>query len=102
MIVKFNSTEEYIDELRKNASSIKNNILRITKRAQFTSISRRLFITATYIIGDEIIRLDRYVGDLVGEKQADNALYRQADAIMNSIEKTAKELKIDSRAGLYE
>lgn len=102
MTIKFNSTDEYEEELVKNAPNVHGKILRITKRAQFTSMSRRLFVTATHRVGDEIIRLDRYVGELVGSKIPDAPVYRQADAIMNALENTAKKLGIEVRAGMYD
>lgn len=102
MTVKFHSTEEYNEEMVKNAPEIHRNIVRVTKRARFSGTLQRLYITATHRVGDEIIRLDRYVGELQQEKKADDALYRKADAIMNALEKTAKQAGLETRAGMYD
>lgn len=104
MTVKFNATEEYVNELEKNAPVVHRKIVRVTKRAQITNMYpiQRMYVTATYVAEGDIIRLDRYVGDLQGDKRTDDALYRKADAIINSIEKASKELGLEPRAGMYE
>jgi len=102
MTVRFNATDEYIDEMKKNVERMPVKILRITKRARLIPGAERMFITATHRIEDEIIRLDRYVGELRGAKMDDAPTYRKAEAIMNSLEKTAKELGLEVRAGMYD
>lgn len=102
MTVKFNATEEYIEEMSNNVNQMPVKILRITKRARLIPNAERLFITATHRRNDEIIRLDRYVGELVGVKADDAPTYRKAEAIMNALEKIARELGLEVRAGMYE
>jgi len=102
MTVKFNATEEYLEELTKNIDRMPVKILRITKRARLVPGAERMFITATHRLEDEIIRLDRYIGELVGIKAEDAPTYRKADAVMNALEQKAKDLGLEVRAGMYE
>ncbi len=102
MTVRFNATDEYLAELAQNVERMPVKILRVTKRARMIPGSERMFVTATHRIGDEIIRLDRYIGMLKGVKAEDDPLYRKAEAVINSLEKTAKELGLEFRAGMYD
>lgn len=109
--VKFTSVEEFIDELNKEfeesaKGSIRElNILRLTNL--FSPIPnlgpiRSLTVVATIKVRDDIIRLNRYCGQIWDMKDTDKETYERAEAVHKQIEEAAKKLGIEIRAGIYE
>lgn len=106
--VKFTSAQEFIDELGKEFGEVPTSpytILRLTNL--FSPIPRlapikTLTFVATIKVGNDIIRLDRYCGDIWNMERTDKDAYERAGATRNQVEEAAKKLGIEVRAGIWE
>lgn len=103
--VKFNSVEEFLDELKKERGNTRLNILRLTNL--FSPIPnlgpiRSLTVVATFKLREDIVCLNRYCGQLWDMEDQDKETYQRAEAIHKQIEEAAKPLGIEVRAGIWE
>lgn len=105
-VVVFNSIEEFIEEMRKDAAvlAIRSGIVRATANYKATAISpniRNVILTANYEARDQIIRLERHCGQVwvgIESKESDDTRRRWDDG-MARIVAAAAELGVDLRAG---
>ncbi len=112
---KFTSVEEFLEELNKEDAAGKfdnpgwswpeSTILRLTNL--FSPIPnlgpiRSLTVVATVKVRDDIIRLNRYCGQIWDMEKTDNDTYKRAEAVHKQIEEAAKKLGVEVRAGMWE
>ncbi len=119
MIIKFNDPGEFLDELKKEyptsfsetknmAPVIHNPILRLTKLHRASSVSPNIhLIVALATIksrdGQDIIRLERYMGDDWGlGKQSPPNTLEATEKLLKELEQGARELGLEVRAGMLE
>lgn len=115
--VKFNSVDEFCDELRKEQGNIERRIVRLTNSYIQSRLSPNIWylnVTATFLVapypgglpapiaGPHIVRLDRYCGDIWKIASQDKPVLERAKAASQQIEETCKELAYEVRAGVYE
>ncbi len=105
MTIRFNSVQEFADELRNDPPKI----LRATKSfAQTNTLPiQQVSVIATYLnSAGQIVRLDRYIGQCYGgrvpETDIDRKVMAYADRILKDLQDLADHFKIEVRAGLYE
>lgn len=107
MIIKFNDTGEFIEEL-KAESVIRpvdtHAVLRLTNEQRTTpslpGVSN-LSVIATFKNHEgDIIRLERYVGELWGLDR-DDKLYEKVQEIHKLMTDVCRDLNIEVRAGVF-
>jgi hypothetical protein len=101
--VMFNSVEEFIAELEKDAAKVDRQIVRITNLSEGTNISpniQHVSVFATYTVEGQIIILKRYCGDIwrLGQ-QRDKEVLAKAKEHLKTIEEACRRLKLEARAG---
>jgi len=105
IMVRFNDEGEFEEELRQ-AGPPEDLVLRLTKQWTRTSVSpaiQRVTVIATYVRDGKIIKLERYCGDDWGHHDSTTkATHSKADGIMFDLTKTAQDLGLKVRAGIYE
>lgn len=108
IIVKFNRTQEFLEELVKDADKggVLNNIVRITNKFQASGklVSfQHLMVMATYVNHfNQLVQLEHYVGDLWDHEVEDKKVYAKAEALSEDIKGKCQEHLVAVRAGLYE
>lgn len=112
--VKFSSELELIDELKEEFGLLQGTIslpherpiLRLSgllKSIPKLAPIRQLFVVATMKdTRGNILRLERYCGDVWGLEPEDKKAKERAGEVENTIEKTCKELGIEIRGGTFE
>lgn len=108
MQVSFNSVEEFIEELRKEAEagSIEGKIVRVSCLYTNSRISpniKHVSAVSTFVAHGHIVRLDRYCGNHWGiNQESDDKTLEKAKETSQKIEAVCKELGLDVRTGLFE
>ncbi len=108
--VKFNNVDEFIEELNtefgfnETASMPIFGIVRVTNQFVSTNVGplQHLFVLATFKSGVDIVRLDRFVGDIWKHEGQDKPVYERAEEVRQKIVQACAELKLEVRAGLWE
>lgn len=108
--VKFNSVDEFVDELRFDTKVVEPppfRILRLTNLMRDTNTLpiRHLSVLATIKSlrsPDDIIRLERFCGQIWGIASEDESTYKRSETIFQAIEAACKELNIEVRPGMFE
>lgn len=104
-VVKFNSVEEFLEEVEKDRSNTHLKIVRLTNVwAAIPNLApiRALSVVATAKVKEDIVRLDRYCGQIWNIGSQDEGTYKRAEAVRKQIEEAAKKLGIEIRAGVWE
>lgn len=104
MKVKFNITEEFIEEMKKDRDEIERAIIRLTTLKSYSEKTPGLYlisVISTYRRGDEIIELKKFCGDVFGKEDAAE-VWERVQQVYTEIEKAAKELGLEIRPGVYE
>jgi hypothetical protein len=108
-IVKFNAVEEWSEELGKDAPD--RGIVRLTylyKPSRISPNIRHVLLVATHTVtrpGGEphqVVRFERYIGDLWGMKETDDKVMERGEEIKAKIESVCRILQVDVRAGIFE
>ena len=108
--VKFNQVSEFLDELKleRERKRVVGPIRLTTLYSRDKNITsvRLLTVLATAVVDvdgcKQIIRLERFCGDLWGRGDLDNKTYENQRKIYKEIEEKAQELNLEIRAGVYE
>ena len=111
--VKFSNPEEFVEELRQEASAIEDSVVRLTTRytpSRGNPGIEHATVVATAYVGDRggrtprLLTLERFVGDLWGENFAhvDKPTLERREAVYDAIEEVAADLHLHLRAGVYE
>ena len=104
MIVRFSDVSEFIEELRKNKSTIYSGIIRVTRKFDhWQDIPKiyNIYVVATYKIDDVIVRLDVYCGDTFNEEHTKKA-DQEGDKIIAKLKKASADLGLSYRGGMYQ
>lgn len=104
MLVKFNDPKEFLEELAKDAQLIKRSIVRVTQQTTQSNqvpVIAHLSVVATAEVEGDIVRLDRYCGQLwnIGK---DEKVLGLAKEMVNQIIKGCEALGLEVRAGVLE
>ena len=111
MHVRFDHVDELLQELRRDVATIglpkiHRGIVRTTKsyRKRHGGAVTELSVLATYAYESEdgliLVRLENHAGDLWGTP-GDEEAQGAADALLEVIDKAARGLGLQTRAGLY-
>jgi methionine salvage enolase-phosphatase E1 len=105
LTVKFNSTEEFLEELRKDPPP--DNILRQTSVYRSSKISpniKLVSVLGTYLNKrSQVVALDHYCGDIwVGEKETYQIKQQKIKDVCDKINQCAQELGLEVRSGTLE
>lgn len=80
-IVKFNSVDEFCEELKKDAKLIDRGIVRVTQLYKSSRVSpniQMLSVLATYSVNGQLVRLECPCGDLWNIQGEDSKRYAVA------------------------
>jgi len=115
MIVKFNQVEEFCDELRKEKDNIERRIVRLTNLyipSKLSANIRHAKVLATFLVGafpgavppvqPQIVRLERYCGDIWEPGGTDKRALEKAEEVSKKIEAVCQELGLEVRLGVIE
>lgn len=106
MIVKFNSVEEFLEELEKEKDNIKRRIVRLTNSSAMSAISPSIHhfsVVATFTCTDGmLVRLDRFCGDTWRIERQDKPVIVLSNKISKQITEKCQELGLEVRSGLIE
>jgi len=105
-IVKFNMEGEFAEELEKDAALVERRIVRLTNLFRTSSISpniRDVLVLATYSVQGQVVRLERYCGDVWGiNDQEDNKVLERAAKAQEMVKEACERLGLELRAGSLE
>jgi len=102
-IIKFNVADEFIDELGK--CCLEAPVVRLTNlfRAEPKLPIKNLFVIATTKASNgDIIRLEKFCGQVWGVEEQDRKTLEKAEQIHDKIQKACEQLKMEVRAGVIE
>ncbi len=103
-IIKFNFQDEYINELKK--AKLEQPIVRLTnlqRHSEKIAPLRSLFVVSTAKAANgDIIKLERYCGQLWGIEKEDERAWQKAAGIHSDIQEACLALKLEVRAGILE
>lgn len=115
MLVRFNSVEEFCDELRKEKGNIQRRIVRVTNlyiptrltpNIQYVSVLSTFiagpFLDAAPRAGETIVRLEHHCGDIWSRGGTDVEALKKAEEVTKTIEKVCQELGLDVRSGVID
>lgn len=105
-VVDFTNVDEFCDELKLSPPD--HGIVRITYLYTPSSISpniRHVQVVATCFItregeAEQIVRMEKYAGDLWGMEISDEKVMAKAEEIKNTLESKCRHLKLDVRGGI--
>ncbi len=110
--VKFNLVDEFCDELKKDfgphlehAYEVNRRIVRVTGLTRPSSMSpniRHHYVSASYSIQGQVIRLEQNCGELWGISTTDKPVLDKEKEITDKLTQTIKELGLEQRAGILE
>ena len=101
--VKFSVPEEFLEELGKEL--VDRGLVRITHLSRPTKISpniHHLSIVATAKVAGDILRLERYCGDIWNIGSQDVKVKDEAEAIKRKILEGCAALHLEVRGGVLE
>lgn len=105
-IVKFNSVDEFCDELQKDAAKVDRNIVRSTNLFTIHSALpnvRHVKVLAHYSVQGQIVRLEHYCGDVWGMREdQDNEVLGRAGKAQMAVKAACELLGLELRAGSLE
>jgi hypothetical protein len=105
IVVRFNDPEEYLAELGHDCERIDRGIVRLTQSVNPIAQPpiRHLSVVATARVGDTVVRLECFCGELWGKEFPQDAeTVASAKAVMKRIEEACQALELEVRAGIFE
>ncbi len=103
MKVQFHAIEEFLTEITKDKERIDRGILRVTVLRRFHDPFVHLFLLATAVLGGTIVRLDQRLGEcFAADTTAVAGIGKKAEELMARLEREAKQLGLEVRAGVFE
>jgi hypothetical protein len=105
VIVHFSHPAEFVDELARDPHAVARKVVRVTQKA----IPTKLGLTAVVVIatakvlsealgsdgGYDLVRLERFVGELWGHPSADEAVRSRAAELVGEVEARIAEADCD-------
>lgn len=104
-VVKFNDTDEFIHELRRDAHEVDRKILRLTYRRRQDSGTLpilSLAVIASAVIAGHVVALDERCGTYIPQSGEWEKVKADADKKFDAIKAVAGELGLEVRAGVFE
>lgn len=101
--VKFNDVDEFCEELARDGPD--RDIVRLTylfKTSRLSPNIRHVLVVATCTVQGQIVRLERYVGDVWGLSATDEEVMEKALQTKNRLHERCKKLNLNVRAGVLE
>jgi predicted ATPase len=103
-LVKFNSQDEFCDEMAKDAGKIDRSIVRVTNLFRQSTLSpmiKHVLVVATYSVDGQVVHLERYCGDIwsLNNKQDKNTLDK-AEKTQEAVKKACDDCGLELRAGI--
>ncbi len=100
--VTFNHTDEFLEELQKDRAMIDRGIVRVTNQFVHSATSpiRFAHAVATYSVDGQVVKLDRYCGELWGIEREDAKTKAELEATQELVRKACDGLEV--RAGILE
>lgn len=104
-IVKFNVASEFTEELEKDRDQVDRHIVRVTRKfthSKDISPLRYLSLVATAKVNGDIIRLEKYLGEVWGLESGDQSTFTRADQVQKQLEGWLEMKGLTVRAGILE
>lgn len=113
MIVRFTEPDEFVDELAREPAAVARKIVRVTQKARPTQLgltqvtvcaSAKVLNTAFLVVDQanyDLVKLERYVGDLWGQRGADDEVRERAQALVADVTRRAVAAGFVVAAGEY-
>lgn len=100
--VKFNDTNEFIEELNRDAASVERGIVRLTCRFSRNEMFTALAIVASAFVAGHVVTLEVRCGNYLSHDGPDGREIRaKADAEREKLAKALTELDFSIRAGSF-
>lgn len=102
-MVKFSDIEEFLHELRLDASKVEGKLVRLTfrHRAAGTPPFRGLAVIATAIVGPHLVSLEDDCGTFLPDTKEADAVKERGTAKFRQIEDGARDIGLDVRNGTF-
>lgn len=115
--VCFQSEQEFIDEIERDAGKIERdagekgetdgidrNIVRLTSVQEPSGLGlvQRLFLVGSYSTAGQMVRLKRYYGELLGDRERDAELVKQSISAYDAISARCSKSSLELRSGVLE
>jgi hypothetical protein len=108
MKVRFSTVEEFLEELRQEASAVEDQIVRLTFQYHQTRQVHFVYhmsVLAGFVVRGKLIELRQRVGEVmhnVPEHEGSANVKARAEAIARQIETAAEEMNLILRRGVFE
>ncbi len=102
--VQFKVPQLFIDEVKAEREQIEDGVVRITriiKRDHAAHHQHNVYVMATAIRGELVLRLTAPCGPLIGDKPKDEKVEKAAEKMQVDLERDLKDLGMDVRNGGY-
>jgi len=102
-IVRFTDPREFIDELSSDKAFVARGLVRITKQYLPSGLSptiRLVTVVAAAHVVDDIVRFEKYCGDLWDMPDSDKKVNETAERLCEQLEGEIKKLGLTVRPGL--
>jgi hypothetical protein len=101
--VRVADVESFVDELRTDLDLVDRKIVRLALRFEGHSPARLCYVVATARVAGEVLRLDKFAGELWGKEfPVDEETKRLADQIQDTIRTLCEAIDLDVRHGVIE
>lgn len=103
IVVYFESEAEFCEEMIRDANKIDWNVVRLTFLQKTTGLGmfRHLYLIGTYSIEGQIVKLDRYFGELTGtDQERDASVFQAATLAHTLVSEVCSEHKLEVRPGM--
>lgn len=103
--VKFNETDEFVNELTKDANKVERSIVRIVFRTSFDSGIPHIHIltlVASAVVDGHVVRLERRCGSFWKETEEQKKVVEFAESHADRIRSACAEMKLEVRSGVFE
>ena len=102
--IKFSFQDEYLEELKK--AKLEQPVVRLTNlqrlSEKFAPLRHLQVISTAKAANGDIIRLERYCGQLWGIEREDKEVWGRAEQVHKEIKEACDFLKLEVRAGIFE
>ncbi|MBA7520395.1 hypothetical protein ES705_12491 [subsurface metagenome] len=103
-IIRFSFQDEYINELKK--AKLEQPIVRLTNlkrpNEKIAPLHSLCVVSTAKAANGDIIKLERYCGQLWGIERDDEKVWKQAASVHSDIQEACLALKLEVRAGILE
>ena len=102
--VKFNDTDEFIEELRRDADAVDRKVLRLTFRYRLVDPSpmQSMAVVASAVIAGHVVELEDRCGTFFQQTREADEVRAAAKKRADAIRVAAEELGLEVRSGVFE